>query len=168
MVESKTIESITGKFQLKDHFDWTYRGSAAWKSALILPSLFFLFLTSILFFGGEVLSLRNIFVEAIYPSLVVLVMLAVWSLIFVIMGYRRLTDSQLTATWKFSNEGLAIEDKVGNQIIKPWIEIKKVKYSDKGVRIIYKPLGSLWLPERFLADDDLVDLKSLTKNLNLS
>ncbi len=134
---------------------------------MVVPCGLFLILISILLFSKRSITFRNVFTEAIYPSLVALIMIAVWSLIIVSLQYRRLTQDQLTATWTFSDDGIAVSDAAGNKIIRPWSQIRMVKYSSKGVRVILIPMGSLWIPERFLADDDMVELKSLTKKLNL-
>lgn len=168
MSQTDEIESQTGKIRLKDQFHWAFLGSAAWKTALLLPSVMFLIFISILLLSGQTMTFRIVFIEAIFPSLVVLIMLAVWTSFFVFMGYRRLTQNQRTNTWSFSDEGVAVKDQAGNQILRPWSQVAYVKYSSKGLRIACRPMGSFWIPERFFNAHDLVKLKKLTKKLKLS
>ena len=168
MSQTDDIKSLTGKIRLKDQFHWAFLGSAAWKTALLLTSMMFLILISILLLSGQTMTLKIVFVEAIFPSLVVLIMLAVWTSFFVFMGYRRFTQNQRTNTWTVSDEGFGVKDQAGNQILRPWSQVASVKYSSKGLRIACRPMGSFWIPERFLNANDLVKLKKLTKKLKLS
>ena len=168
MNQGEVIRSMTGTLQLKDQFHWALLGGAAWKCALLLPSVSFLILISIFVLSGQPMTRQAVFIETVFPSLVILIMLAVWTIFFVVMGYRRLTKSQLTNTWTFSQKGVAVEDEAGNQVLRPWSQVAFVEYSVKGVRVICKPMGSLWVPERFLEANDLKRLQNLTKTLKLS
>ncbi len=101
MSGNEVIQSATEKLTLKDNFHWAFLGSTAWKCALILPLTLFLILISILLLDDQEKTLELVFIEAVFPSLVALIMMGIWSLFFVIMGYRRLSEGQLTNTWRF-------------------------------------------------------------------
>ena len=167
MSQGSKIKSLTGQISLKDQLHWALLGSAAWKCVLLVPFLIF-----ILVFGTQVLSDQTTlfvasFYEALFTSFIALLMVGLWTVTLVYLGHRRLTDGQRTVIWTFSESKVVVTDQVGNQIVKPWSQISRVKFTAKGVRMTYKPLGSIWVPARLLTAENLVDLKVVAKGLNL-
>ena len=166
MNDEQTIELSAGDVRYKDHLHWTFYSSAVWKCALIVPTLLGLFLLGFNLLAAPPVTGRLV-LEILYPSFVVLIMIFVWTFLLISMQFRRLSPTQRSVAWVFSNAGVAVKDQAGNEIKKPWSEIKSVKYSGLGVRLEFRPFGSYWIPNRWFNEDQIIELQALTQRHKL-
>ena len=165
MSDEHIVQLRAGDVHFKDHLHWTFFGSAVWKCALLVSIIIAFFLLGAHLFAAKPIN-TGLVLDILYPSFVALVMIFIWTFLLVSMQFKRLSPTQRRVVWAFSTTGIAVKDKAGNEIKKPWSEIKAVKYSGLGVRIEFRPFGSFWVPNRWFKENQIMELKTLTQSLN--
>jgi len=162
----RPIELSVGNIRFKDHVHWVFYGNGVWKCAFIAFILIFLMLVGVHITSGHPVSVQ-VFLAAIYPSFVAFIMILLWTFLLTSFQFKRLSSDQRSVSWKFSNVGFTFSDKAGNEIKKPWSEIRAVKFSKLGARIYSRPFGSFWIPERWFPKDTIFELKNLIEDKGL-
>jgi len=162
MIAEHSIQLLAGDVRFKDHVYWTFYGGAIWKYF----AFFFLIIFGINIISGAHVSLQ-LFLWTLFRSFLALVIISIGTFFLILFQYKRLTSAQRSVTWAFSNAGIAVTDKAGNEIKKPWSEVKGISFTKLGVRISYKPFGSFWIPKRWFQEETRAQLKTLTKDQGL-
>jgi len=166
MSEDYKIDSLPGKIFAKDGLHWILAGGKVWRAATISAVLVFCLLIIVVLVEHKSLPQFAV-IKLLHTSMIIFILVTFSSLLCALGMYPFLKPNQRYIAWSFSNDGFVLKDKAGNQIVTPWTQVKAVKFNSKGASIYCKPFGSRWVPNRFLPDGKLDELRNLVKTVGV-